>query len=206
MIITLILFYLKKAKSYFPYFVFIIFLTTLVPLVDKGSMVKLLNDNHHPWLDVFFAYWTHLGGGIPYIIMGITILIWFRPYVFKFLAAIILQMVISYGCKQIIFKHMARPSKWFSSQDWQNFHKIDGFIYHDYGSFPSGHTMAAFVSATFAIVYLTSNRILQIIIFISAFLVGISRIYLLQHFYMDVVFGAVLGSLCAICTVLIPNE
>ena len=42
--------------------------------------------------------------------------------------------------------------------------------------------------------YLIHNKFLCLLFFILALLVGISRMYLLQHFFMDVYVGAIFGA------------
>ncbi len=62
-------------------------------------------------------------------------------------------------------------------------------------SFPSGHTMASFVAA---MVIFCASPVLGIMAFILAFMIGLSRLYLLVHYPSDVflgsVFGAVIGA------------
>ena len=57
-------------------------------------------------------------------------------------------------------------------------------------SFPSGHTLHAFVCAS--VIY-TANRKWGIAAYILAFVMGFSRIYLYVHYPSDVLTGAVLG-------------
>jgi membrane-associated phospholipid phosphatase len=61
-------------------------------------------------------------------------------------------------------------------------------------SFPSGHTAGAFVVWTL-LAFQFGNRqlFLQMLCLITAILVGISRVYLVQHFPQDVLFGSSIG-------------
>ena len=64
-------------------------------------------------------------------------------------------------------------------------------------STPSGHTTAAF--AFFAsLAILSKSKILQFIFFIIALGAGLSRMVLFMHFYYDVYFGAIIGTLSAV--------
>ncbi len=60
---------------------------------------------------------------------------------------------------------------------------------HDY-SFPSGHTLASFIAATYLL--LIRSRI-GIISMILAILIGFSRLYLFVHFPSDVLMSVILG-------------
>jgi membrane-associated phospholipid phosphatase len=74
------------------------------------------------------------------------------------------------------------------------------FVPHSY-SFPSGHTQTAFVIATVLSAFL--DRRYNVITFLLAAAVGMSRIYLGVHFFTDVLAGAatgiVLGVLAIYC-------
>ena len=91
-----------------------------------------------------------------------------------------------------VFKYIlgvSRP-KYFFLQGYErlNFFNIE----HKVNAMPSGHTQAAF---TIAILFLIYFRKYYILIFIIAFLMGISRIFMSMHFPSDLLFGAYIGSL-----------
>lgn len=65
----------------------------------------------------------------------------------------------------------------------------------DQFSFPSGHTMAAFLLAGLATIYFGSSASL---LYVWAGAVGISRVILGVHFPTDIVAGACIGSLIAL--------
>ena len=62
-------------------------------------------------------------------------------------------------------------------------------------SFPSGHTAISFAAAA---AIFTQNKKIGIFALIIAALVGFSRLYLCVHWLSDVIFGALLGSICAV--------
>ena len=68
---------------------------------------------------------------------------------------------------------------------------------HSSLSFPSGHTTAAF-ALFITLSLLCKNRLVTFLYIILAIIVGTSRIYLLQHFFIDVFFGAIIGSLISL--------
>ena len=61
-------------------------------------------------------------------------------------------------------------------------------------SFPSGHTSSAFFLATFLAQHFHSNIWIGFLLFIVAFLVGLTRMYVGAHYPRDVLAGAILGS------------
>lgn len=66
-------------------------------------------------------------------------------------------------------------------------------LYHY--SLPSGHTLGAFTLFTFAsLLLLNKNKYIGTIFFILALLAGVSRIYLGQHFFLDVYLGSLIGT------------
>ncbi len=58
------------------------------------------------------------------------------------------------------------------------------------GSFPSGHTMAAFAFASSVGIHF---KRLRTYLYTAAVLMGLSRIYLCVHYPTDVIFGAIFG-------------
>ena len=70
--------------------------------------------------------------------------------------------------------------------------QVEGVHLHHYHSFPSGHTTAAF-ALFMTLCLLTDKKPLHFIYFILAALGGYSRIYLSQHFAIDVFAGSIIG-------------
>lgn len=64
-------------------------------------------------------------------------------------------------------------------------------------SFPSGHTMAGFALFAFLAFCWPNKKLSGTLFFLLALIVGLSRIYLVQHFFKDVYLGAILGVLIA---------
>jgi membrane-associated phospholipid phosphatase len=65
-------------------------------------------------------------------------------------------------------------------------------------SFPSGHTAGAFCIWTLLAFRFVGNHIAQILCLTTAFLVGVSRVYLIQHFPEDALFGSAIGLTIAV--------
>ena len=60
-------------------------------------------------------------------------------------------------------------------------------------SFPSGHTMSAFALYGLVAFMFSRKKIWGVVLFIFALLIGMSRNYLVQHFFQDIYLGALMG-------------
>jgi membrane-associated phospholipid phosphatase len=96
--------------------------------------------------------------------------------------------------KQYIYPNRPRPWALYSKTDIV--HLVPGFTPYTNNSFPSGHTATAFcMAAILACIY--PRLKLGWLFMIMALMVGYSRIYLSQHFFMDVYFGSMIGTVSA---------
>lgn len=167
----------------------------LVPKVDGHLFV---NSTHTEFLDFFFTYFTHVGGGI-FVTLGsvlLTALFWKRfKYSMILLASInlILVAAITQFLKQIIFSDAMRPIKFIGSKI---LHTAPGVEVHTSNSFPSGHTAAGFAFFALVAFLYGKNKWIQILCAVVAVLIGYSRIYLSQHFLEDTVLGGAIGLGC----------
>ncbi len=71
-------------------------------------------------------------------------------------------------------------------------------------SFPSGHTTAAF--ASMVPVFLLGKKRVSWLALIFAFLMGLSRIYLVVHYPSDVLGGLIVGSIAGVIATLIASH
>jgi membrane-associated phospholipid phosphatase len=139
---------------------------------------------------------TFLGDGTWFGIL-IPLFLFIRySYAISFATLGIIQLLLIQGLKRNVFGRLPRPAEYF--KDIYNFQKVEGIDIHHFYSFPSGHTATAFGIATLMVILLRTSRPVTIGIFIGTTLVGLSRIYLAQHFLEDVLAGAVLGILSAV--------
>ena len=172
----------------------------LYPVIvfPKGELELLINQHHIAFLDVFFKYVTFLGDGILLALLLIGLL--FHQYFSAILTAfsILFQSIFVSVFKRWIFDGLPRPIAFFNDAVDLNF--VEGVKVHSSNTFPSGHTATGF--AIFAILFIVirkKNTLLSIALFLLAFLVALSRVYLLQHFVIDVYFGAIFGVVSVVC-------
>ena len=168
--------------------------------VPKGDLHMLLCDRHTGVRDIFYRYYTHVAEWFPYIIC-VSLLLFGRVGDGLMASSC---MVFSALTTQL-FKHLInapRPITWFAANlpDIQ-LPLVDGVRMNEWYSFPSGHTTSFFALAFVVCILLTRHprlpripRILvQLFLFVAATLGAYSRIYLSQHFAMDVFGGVVVG-------------
>lgn len=168
---------------------FVLVLTFPLLFVDKGDVVAAVNGAHTPWWDVFFTYATQLGDGLlfaAFILVGL--LFQFRLAMLTTIVAII-QTVIVQGIKNFAFAENLRPRAFFPSDDWIHF--VEGVTVHMHHSFPSGHSASAFVFAM--LLAWSIPKKWHVILCLVTCVVALSRVYLAQHFFIDIWFGALLG-------------
>jgi membrane-associated phospholipid phosphatase len=156
----------------------------------KSQIHLIINGWHTPFADYFFKYVTYLGEGWMFLLAVPLFLFHSGRAALHMVFAALITLVLTGVLKQVIFVGTPRPIEYFSTI--ANLYLVPGVEMHRWNSFPSGHTTAAFA------VWLTLAKYLkykwQVFgCFSIAFLVGYSRMYLSQHFLIDVEFGAMLG-------------
>jgi len=179
-------------SGYFVYYVFLIAGALVLLLTEKGDFLLWLNEHHNSSLDIFFKYWTHLGDGL---IFAVFILIFLMTNYYRAILlalATITQTLVIQGMKRLIFDDSVRPKLFF--ENFENLYSIPGVDVHTANSFPSGHTATAFTIAVILALMMKKNT-LTALLMMMAILVGISRVYLLQHFFVDIYFGSLIGFL-----------
>lgn len=157
----------------------------------KGPGFRQLTGYHSAAADFFFRYFTHLGDGI-FIVLLAAVLAFRKKY---FLCAGIMGGYLLSGLFAQLGKrllNLPRPKAWFEAIG-ETVYQVPGLQVHMNGSFPSGHTASVFALAVFLILALP-YRWYSWLMLLMACLVGYSRIYLSQHFPVDVWAGAMIGS------------
>lgn len=158
---------------------------------QKGEIVLIVNQWHQPYLDFFFINFTKLGDGIIFLFAVLLLVnIKFRYAIAAAAIGGVHALLIAIF-KRGLFSYLPRPRNFFDAEAGLNF--INSVNVHGQMSFPSGHTASAFAMAVL-ISLITRSKFATIAAFSYAILVGLSRMYLLQHFYMDVFAGMMVGS------------
>jgi membrane-associated phospholipid phosphatase len=171
---------------------------------SKGDVVILINAHHQPMLDIFFKYITYLGDGV--LIAIVLIFVLFVSYKWSILTAlsIVFQSILVSIFKRWLYEGLERPTALLKNVEW---HYVEGVDIHGSNTFPSGHTTTAFaLFAIMVVVFHHRHYLFSLMFFLLPLLAGLSRIYLLQHFLVDVYFGAIFGIFSVILSLFIIDK
>lgn len=178
---------------WFCVFCFILIGGLLLLRFDQGYFLEFFSANRQAWLNQFFIYGTRLGEEFSYLIF--TILFLFIRFRYALLIPLtgFMVTIISFLSKSF-FLH-PRPSAYYKQLGTlQDITLVDGVtLLGGLTSFPSGHTMSGFALFTLIAFLSLKKQWIGFLCFILALVVGISRIYLVQHFLKDVYVGALMG-------------
>lgn len=162
----------------------------IVSMQEKGDFIVSLNAFSSPLLNVIFEYITMIGDGIFIISLAFICLLFYKLNTG-------ISLLFSYLGSGLIAQVMKRTLEFPRPKGYlENFQELilnDGYYYATTLSFPSGHTTSVFAMMTF-FALIIENKNLKIACLVIAILGGVSRMYLLQHFLMDVTAGAIIGT------------
>lgn len=182
--------FFRRNKTYFLLYGILLFSgITFRIFYSKGEAFKILNFFHHNYLDYVFRFFTFLGDGWFIIALAVLLFIFKK----KRLALLVFSSYALSGLIAMALKYSfdaPRPATYFEHSDYKMMFDLNELM--TYRSFPSGHTTSAFALATILAMYFKDKRWAPLLI-LYACLVGYSRIYLAQHFLLDVICGSLIG-------------
>jgi len=167
----------------------------LILLVKRGDRSLLYFINHRlrcDILDHFMALSTNFGGATFTISFSISLFIWGEGDLKIAANRGLISLTTSFILGYLIKKIFERPRPYLVLPDTYTGTKL----FKDF-AFPSGHTTASF---SLAVSYALAYPYLALPLISLAFLIGISRIYLGQHYPTDVIVGGLLGTTTAFLT------
>ena len=153
----------------------------------------------------FFEFISLLGKGGAFLILLSLLLTFYRPtrrFGTAMCLGLALGALVTNCCLKVLIAR-ARPYADESSIYYQ-FWQLVGMHTESDKSFPSGHTTAAF--ATMVPVFLLGKKRVSWMALIFAFLMGLSRIYLVVHYPSDVLGGLIVGTIAGILGTLIAQN
>lgn len=183
---------------FLPFLLFILIGGLLLFNLEKGDLLLFCSDNRSAFGDWFFKYATKLGEELTYI--GFILFFLFIRFRYALLIPLtgLIVTVTSFLSKNF-FLH-PRPSTYYKTLGtFQDIVLVEGVhVVKGLSSFPSGHTMSAFALFALVAFMLPNNKTRSLVLFFCALIVGLSRIYLVQHFFQDVYLGAIIGVILAL--------
>ncbi|MBC8110101.1 MAG: phosphatase PAP2 family protein [Verrucomicrobia bacterium] len=188
----------QSNRLFFLIYGFFILIGGILQLFFSQTELFLFFNSHYSQpADFFFKYWTNLGDGLFAVAVAIALLL-FRNYKEALLMGVVyvVSSLLAQALKRFVFAEIARPSEFFKGKPIE-LHFTDGVEILCCNSFPSGHTATAF--GIFCLLFfMDANKLRGILCLSAAFLVAYSRIYLAEHFFVDVYVGSLIGVLTAI--------
>ncbi|MEM9001314.1 MAG: phosphatase PAP2 family protein [Bacteroidota bacterium] len=187
---------------------FLLLSIILFPFIffDKGLIILKINSLRNNFLDVFFINASSLGNAITVLFAFVLVLRFKLKWLAVFLLAFGIQVMLVLLCKKGFYAGALRPYLYFYRSGMGDLvHLVEGVKIRYVNSFPSGHTATIFFLVSF-FALLSRNKVASwVLMFVGCF-VGLSRIYLVQHFYSDVYFGLVFGTLSSIIAYLVVRR
>ena len=180
-----------------PYLVFIVACLFLMLAFRKADLHILFNQWHTSFFDKIFKQLTYLGDGTIYLLILAILLFYNYRWSIIFTCAVLISGILVIVGKNSLFPDTYRPTKYFELYQNYQLHLVKGVDLHSLHSFPSGHTTTAFTIFVM-LALLVRNNALKFLCFLLAFLVGYSRVYLSQHFLIDVFTGSIIGTGCVL--------
>ncbi|UTW65613.1 phosphatase PAP2 family protein [bacterium SCSIO 12643] len=188
---------IQKHKLFFGVYALLFSLSGLILLLfEKKDIHLFINNIHGGLFDFFFKYFTYVGDGFAFVAVALACLFISKRLSLQIILTGVLVGIISQFFKKVVFGPVPRPSAYFEQLDIPLYF-IDGVDMHTAFSFPSGHTTAIF-GLTTALLLAQKNTKFDFLLILIAVLVGYSRMYLSQHFLIDVFAGSILGILIAL--------
>ncbi len=178
-------------------------LVTCSFLIGKNNFFLLLNNDLGKPADIFFSFWTNMGDGIVWVVIAIFFYLYRKNKFPLLIAAIIISTLITQLTKNYAFPAELRPTS--AITDISQIHTVPGVELLTAYSFPSGHTATAFTIFLLGCLLIRKNWVISVG-FVYALLVGYSRIYLAQHFPLDVGAGMLTGVITILLSVVIQEK
>ncbi len=168
----------------------LLLITSPLLWLEYGQLVRWVNGQHTPALDVLMRNLTYFGDGAIFVPVVLALL--FVRYYYALVVSVtgLVHGLLVNFFKKIVFTDSPRPTQFFN--DETGLHVVEGVRLHCWQAFPSGHTTTAFALAL-ALALLIRHRGITLALLVLACVAGISRMYLLLHFFVDVYAGAALG-------------
>jgi membrane-associated phospholipid phosphatase len=192
---------IRENRIFFICYTFFICVATYYLLThEQGDEILFFSDHRTTLGDLFFAFWTHIGEVYLYVVLFTYFALRHRRAAYYVLGILVMVGIASWFTKDLY--DADRPYRFFTiNGTWNKIHPVEGVdLNTGRNSYPSGHTMSAFALFSLVAFWMRNKTWVAVLLFLAAALVGISRIYLVQHFLRDVWAGSMIGVYLACAT------
>jgi membrane-associated phospholipid phosphatase len=162
-----------------------------------------LNTDGGPFMDQFFKWATWGAEGwiwIPYLAVVFG---WFKKDAKLIVLSFLLSTLFTQIPKQFIWDNISRPIA--SGIPLNEIHTVPGVVMHAWNSFPSGHTATVFTLCLLT-TYLFPTKWVFAIGALYAMVCAYSRVYLGQHFPMDLGGGIIVAILSVQISIMLHQK
>lgn len=187
--------HLYNHSNYFFTVQWVVLLVTSIFILNytKEEAQLLANGYHSTFFDYFFYTLTHAVEFWSCLVIYILVAI-FKSYKYALIGLLTYASsgLITQLLKRNVFADHKRPTV-----NIENLRLIPDFFEYEQNSsfsFPSGHATAAFTLFLF-LTLIVKNRNWGILFGILACLIAYSRVYLSQHYFIDIIVGSIIGTI-----------
>ncbi len=172
-------------------------------VAGRATVFLWLNNDLGNTADLFFNGCSHLAEGWIWIPYFILIFGWFKKDALLILLNFLISTLLTQIPKNFIWDKVSRPMA--SGIPPNQIHIVKGVEMHLWNSFPSGHTATAFTLFLLT-VYLFPKKSVLLIAATYAIACGYSRVYLGQHFPLDVAGGITVAIITILLSIYIRKN